>query len=90
MGHTVLTPRYVKDWHTFKQLADQCQRFRVLFTNEETASSNQHQQQRQYEKITPHAEFMHSAQAVMTSLSQEMDSINFQPNHFNPSVVGKH
>jgi hypothetical protein len=31
MGHTVLTPRYVKDWSTFRQLADQCQRFRVVF-----------------------------------------------------------
>jgi len=76
MGHTVLTPRYVKDWPTFRQLADQCQRYRHFG------------QVREYEKITPHAEFMHSAQAVMNQLSQSQsetqahfEQISFQPNY---------
>ena len=55
MGHTLLTPRYVKDFWQFRQLAEQCHRYRISANGA-----------KEYEKITPHQEFMHSAQAVMS------------------------
>ncbi len=51
LGHRILTPKYFKDIEAFKSLANQCGRYR-----EDPEDYNQ----RLYEKITAHTEFMHS------------------------------
>jgi len=59
MGHKLLTPRYLKDWHSFVQLAEQCHRFK----------ENKADGKRVYERITGHTDFMHTTQAVLTQLA---------------------
>jgi uncharacterized lipoprotein len=64
MGHTVLTPRFVRDWQSFKQLAEQCQRFRVSILegdDEDKISSHHQKMTKQYERITGHNDINHSA-----------------------------
>jgi hypothetical protein len=64
LNHRLLTPKYFKDVEAFINLANQCGRFKDVYSFKNDEGDTSSSTQRIYEMITAHTEFLHSTSVI--------------------------